>query len=396
MRKHFIWILTACLLLAGCGGRTDVVAVTVVETGSADAEMSRYEQLLEQTPVVGVDGTAVSPDGRFRVQTAGESEHYVSGLRPPERLQLVDAGDGRVLWEREGDLRQSVLWSPDSRYAALVSAGRTWNHVTVVETERFTTWQFTLPDGSSIPEYTFLPEDWGEWLEANTLLLTVGRGGDAGEQHTYRCSLEMDGEHLTAVSVLEQTGEVLDAGYDFTHDGLPEELERMTLLDPDTEEPLWHELWLRNGDGERMWSYAMAAGGPSWETTLFALEVDGQDCLMELVTAMGQGYCSYFYEVFSLSETGERQSVELGEVQFDVNFASPIHESFDCAHIADFLWRVKELTAGADTILMDMDAADGLRCGVPAVVFTHDYHCGEFVALDSQAEMEAALERMKP
>lgn len=285
-----------------------------------------------------------------------------------------------------------TLDSLDGVYTTEARTYRTYVEIFVRHHASGAEWQFTLPDGGSIPEYTFLPEDWGEWLEVNTFLVTVGRGGDAGEQHIYRCSLELDGESLTAASVLEQTEEVLDAGYDFTHDGRAEELERMTLLDPDTGEPLWHELWLRNGSGERMWCYDMAAGGPSWETTLFALEVDGHDCVLELVTAMGQGYCSYFYEVFTLDETGERRSIELGEVQFDVNFGSPIHERFDCAAIAEFLWRVKELTTAADAILMDMDGSDGLRCGVPAAVFTHDYHCGEFVALDSRAAMEAALE----
>ena len=284
--------------------------------------------------------------------------------------------------------------SPDGVYTAEAHTCRTYVEVCVRHNTGGAVWQFALPDGSPIPEYTFLPEDWGEWLDANTLLLTVGQGGDAGEQHTYRCSLEMSGANLTAVSVLEQTGEVLDAEYDFTHDGHSEELERMTLLDPDTGEALWHELWLRNGSGVRMLSCAMAAGGPSWNTSLFAVRIDGQDCLMDLVTAMGQGCCSYFYEVFALSESGERLRVAYDETEFDVNFGSPIHESFDCADVAEFLWQVKALTAEADSILMDMDVEDGLRCLVPSAVFTHDYHYGELVALDSREEIENALRQM--
>ena len=333
MRKCALLIVTACLLLAGCGRKTDKTVITAVE-----------EELAVNDPYPVVE----------------------------------------------------ILVSPDGVYTAEARTCRTYAEGFVRHNASGAEWQFALPDGGPIPEYTFLPETWGEWLEANTLLLTVGQGGDAGEQHTYRCSLELDGEALTAASVLEQTGEMLDADYDFTRDGTADGLERMTLLDPDTGEPLWHELWVRNGAGERVWSYAMAAGGPSWDTTLFAAESEGQDCLLELVTAMGQGYCSYFYEVFTLSGTGERQSVENGEVQFDVNFGSPIHESFDCAAIADFLWRVKELTAGADAVLMDMDASEGLRCGVPATEFAHGYHCGQFVALDSREAMTAALEGMKP
>lgn len=327
MRKRVIWMLAACLLLAGCGGKADMVGVTVV---TQEPEREAY-------PIV------------------------------------------------------ETLASPDGVYTAEARTCRTYAEVFVREESSGAQWKFALPDGGPIPEYTFLPEDWGEWLEPNTLLLTVGQGGDAGEQHTYRCSVEMDGKVLTAVSVLEQTGDVLDADYDFTHDGQLDTLECMTLLDPDTGEALWHELWLRNGAGERVWSYAMAAGGPSWDTSLFAIEQDGQDCLVELVTAMGQGYCSYFYEVFALDESGQREPYESSKVQFDVNFGSPIHESFDCDAIADFLWRIKVLTAQADSLLMDVDVTDGLRCHVPATVFEHSYHCGEFVALNSRKEMESAL-----
>ena len=183
----------------------------------------------------------------------------------------------------------------------------------------------------------------------------------------------------------------LDAAYDFTHDGAAETLELVTVPDPDTGEDLWYELWVQNGAGERIWHYYLSAGGPSWETTLFAVEVDGQDCLMELITAMGQGYGSYFYEVFTLSETGERLPVERGEVQFDINFGSPIHESFDCAAIADFLWRVKELTEGADAILLDVDVTDGLRCMESPKVFEHTYHCGESMTADSREAMETRI-----
>lgn len=328
MWKRAILVCAACLLLAGCGEKTDMASGTAVE---------QKPPVNDPYPVV------------------------------------------------------EILVSPDGVYTAETHTCRTYVEVFVREKESGTEWQFALPDGSPIPEYTFLPEDWGEWLESNTLLLTVGRGGDAGEQHTYRCSLEMDDGNLTAASVLEQTVERLDTDYDFTHDGVADALELMTVLDPDTGDDLWYELWLKNGAGKRVWSYAMAAGGPSWDLLLFTVELDGQDYLLELATAMGQGYCSYFYEVFALGETGERVTRERGEVEFDVNFGSPIHESFDCAAIADFLWRVKALTAQADSILMDVDVTDGLRCLESPEIFEHHYHCGEFVALDSREEMETQI-----
>ena len=76
----------------------------------------------------------------------------------------------------QGWVTQSVLWSPANNLVALAYGGRTWTAVKIISTAYWTSWEFTLPDGSPIPEYTFLPEDWGEWLDMDTLLLTVGRG----------------------------------------------------------------------------------------------------------------------------------------------------------------------------------------------------------------------------
>ncbi len=111
------------------------------------------------------------------MRTAGESDLAVSGIRVPETLELINTATGEVLWEDMGYPWQSVSWSPGNNLAAIAYGGRTWQAVTVVNTAFWTTWEFTLPDGSPIPEYTFLPEDWGRWLDENTLLVTVGQGG---------------------------------------------------------------------------------------------------------------------------------------------------------------------------------------------------------------------------
>ena len=229
------------------------------------------------------------------------------------------------------------------------------------------------------------------WILAACLLL-AGCGQQpevAVEEKEPEAAVEQQKPEPSAVP--KQTVLKLDTGYDFTHDGAAEELELVTVLDPDTGEDLWYELQVRNSGGRRIWSYELPAGGPAWDTALFSVEAEGQDCLLELITAMGQGYCSYRYEVFALSETGERVTAEQGEVQFDVNFASPIHESFDCAAIADFLWRVQALTAEAGAILMDVDVSDGLRCLVPPKVFEHTYHCGQYMDAESREELESRI-----
>lgn len=57
--------------------------------------------------------------------------------------------------------------------------------------------------------------------------LTIGRGGDAGEQRYYICGVWMNGGQVTGES-REMTFETLGS-YDFTHDGQPETVELETV-----------------------------------------------------------------------------------------------------------------------------------------------------------------------
>lgn len=88
-----------------------VVVVTKNETDGEGETL--YVQLLENTPVAEIEGEPISPDGRYEVVTEGASEHYVSGVRLPETLQIVNTETGEVLWEDMGYLWQSALWSPE-------------------------------------------------------------------------------------------------------------------------------------------------------------------------------------------------------------------------------------------------------------------------------------------
>ena len=112
-------VLCLLLLLTGCGAQA-----------SGTEELDEYEALVRNTPVAQVEGEAVSPDGRFEVRTEGESGEYVSGIQPPEFLQVTDRESGEVLWQDQGWRSQSALWSPDGAYLALAYSARTWNAVT--------------------------------------------------------------------------------------------------------------------------------------------------------------------------------------------------------------------------------------------------------------------------
>ena len=185
MRK-LLGVLALLALLAGCGQ-----AGTTAEPPPAEPEEpDEYEAMIAATPVAQVEGEAVSPDGRFEVRAEGASGEYVSGVQSPEFLQIVDRETGEVLWQDMGWPWQSVLWSPEGGFLALAYSAQTWCTVTVFEAENWTSWEFTLPDGSPIPEYTFLPEDWGVWQSEGSLDLTIGQGGDAGEQRYYTRSEE--------------------------------------------------------------------------------------------------------------------------------------------------------------------------------------------------------------
>ena len=309
----------------------------LTEQVDASAEEADCAELLANTPVAELEGETVSPNGRLEARTVGASENVVSGLRIPEALQIVDTRTGEVKWEDGGYLRQSVLWSPGNNLVALAYGGRTWTAVKVISTAYWTSWDFTLPDGSPIPEYAFLPEDWGTWLDAETLLLTVGRGSDGEEQHTYRCVVHAGEEEITG-STMEQTTEILPGNYDFDHDGEPETVELVTVLTPENAPafPARYELRVKKQDGTAMWHQEAGLYHAGW-VSVFSLKLDGQDYLLRYTPAVGQSCYAYVYQLFSLDSTGKEAMQKANGVEFDMMFDSDMHQSFDPAAIAAFL-----------------------------------------------------------
>lgn len=375
-----------------------LLALTAAGIGLAGAmpdkqteEFAAYEELPDAVPVAKIEGEALSPSGRFEVRTVGASDLYVSGLRVPEEIQIVDTRTGEVRWSDSGYAWQSVLWSPGNNFVALAYGGRTWNEIKVLSTAYWTSWDFTLPDGEAIPEYTFLPEDWGEWLDPDTLLLTVGRGGDAGEQKTYRCyvSTSPQSEEISG-SVLEQTVETLSGTYDFDHDGLAETVELATVLTPETPYfPAWYELNIRKADGTKLWSandITLPHGG---YTSVYACKLDEEDYLLQYEPEMWQGWADYSYRLFSLDENGEALVRETA-VSFDCNFRENGH-SFDTEAIADFLWDLRGCLADS-RLLISTEGGTLYTDGAVSPAEVPAY-LSELLALDSRAAMLEALRR---
>jgi len=337
-----------------------------------------------------VEGESLSPDGAYQILTEGAGDDYVSGIRVPEALKIVNTANGEILWEDMGYLWQSALWSPDGNYLALAYAGRTWNQILFFETETWTTWQFTLPDGSNIPEYTFVPrEGWGIWIDENTVRLTIGRGGDGEEQSVYRCSVLAEDRGLSG-SVLEETEDVLVGDYDFDHDGETEIMTIVTLWSPERlGQAAWYELQIKRTDGTLLWEQSAAEAHVGW-TSIFAIEIEDRDYLLRYDPYMGQGSAAYHYQLFSLNEVGEEVLLKENRVEFDINFGSPAHLGFDPAAIADFLWEAKVLLADSWLLL---STENGVFCSdIPGVEFKNPYCYSDLLALNSREEILAALE----
>ncbi|MBD5118199.1 MAG: hypothetical protein HDT37_03675 [Clostridiales bacterium] len=88
---------------------------------------------------------------------------------------------------------------------------------------------------------------------------------------------------------------------------------------------------------------------------VFLCSLDDKDYLLRYHPYMGQGRCNYEYQLFTLTKDGQEQVVRENSVFFDLNFASPIHESFDPEAIAAFMDEINGLLANS-TQLINTDA----------------------------------------
>lgn len=348
MKKRLV-IMMLLLLLPSCG------------QAETPEEPDAYESLIAATPVAEVEGKPVSPDGRFEVRAQGASGQYISGIQPPESIQIVDRETGEVLWQDMGWLSQSALWSPEGGFLALARTARTWSAVTVFETEHWASWDFTLPDGDPLPEYTFLGEPWGAWTAEGNLDIAT-RGSDGEAPKVYTCAVEVQDGSLKG-TVWEEVCEALPGSYDFDHDGEAEIVELVTVSGG------WYALRIRTADGRLSWSDSFAEAHPGWGS-LFVCRVDGADYLLRYTPTMYQGVATYAYQLFSFDETGEEEVVREGSVEFDINFGSSMHGEFDPEAIAAFLEEVHSLLEDSE-LLLTTEGGD-FRSGGPGAEFKED------------------------
>ena len=235
-----------------------------------------------------------------------------------------------------------------------------------------------------------------EWLDVDTLRFRY-QNMQAGSQDPaarfYRCFLRMEDGQLTG-SRLEETAETLPGDYDFDHDGEPETVELVTLLDreEDRSAAAWYELRIKKANGTVLWSAGAHRSHPGW-TSVFACKVDGQDYLLQYEPEVWQGWAEYSYKLFYpyivSPASGERQEQILREscLVWDNNFRMEGHH-FDAAELADFLWEVRGYIAESTLLLSTEDGE--LLSNVPGPELRSDPF-GELLALNSREELETAL-----
>lgn len=135
---------------------------------------------------------------------------------------------------------------------------------------------------------------------------------------------------------------------DLNRNGIPETMEVRWV--EDNEGIGYYRLTVTEGERE-LYSTEGFFAHAGW-TAIFLYDLDGEDYLLEYHPYMGQGFCNYWYQLFYLGEDGQPVIVQQSEVDFDINFGSPIHESFDPEAIAIFLDEVNSLLAGSTPVLI--------------------------------------------
>ena len=176
----------------------------------------------------------------------------------------------------------------------------------------------------------------------------------------------------------EQTQEIPGA-YDMNHNGTTE---HFTL----THNPCSDEYTLSLLEADReIWRGSAHMSHAGWNS-IFAVKHNGLDYLLQYNPYMSTGCATYQYILFSLDEHGNEQTLQSDEVEFDVNFGSTLHNSFDPKRIAEFLEEVHALLNDSQ-LLLSTENFEFLSGGSGA-----DFNADRFWLNESIYDPEKSLE----
>lgn len=88
---------------------------------------------------VKVNGTpcfvyADSANEKYRVESVGMTNTYISGDFVPDCVRVIDLTDGGIKWSTAGISNPLFWWSSDSRYLVIQGSGHKWTEIFVVDT----------------------------------------------------------------------------------------------------------------------------------------------------------------------------------------------------------------------------------------------------------------------
>jgi len=131
---------------------------------------------------------------------------------------------------------------------------------------------------------------------------------------------------------------------DLNRNGVPETIQTAGIYDGQGRRVEIRE------NGKLLWSDVGANAHMGWNA-IFLCTLDGKDYLLRYQPCTGQGYCSYSYTLFTLSESGGESAVQENSLEFDINFAPTLHTDFDPEAIAAFMDEVNGLLAHSTQLI---------------------------------------------
>lgn len=134
---------------------------------------------------------------------------------------------------------------------------------------------------------------------------------------------------------------------DLDRDGVPERVQMCDIVADGRAVGQRVELW----EGENLLFSEEGYFVHPGYNALFLCKEYGREYLLRYHPTMYQGRCSYSFQLFTLSQTGEEITAREGTVEFDINFQPALHQNFDPEGIADFMEDINALLAGSVQLL---------------------------------------------
>lgn len=150
---------------------------------------SMYYFSSSENQFVKIDGTpyftsADSIDEKFRAETVGMTNNYVSGNFVPDITRVLDLSSGEIRWSTDGTSNTRLYWSSDGRYLAVQGSGRQWTEILILDT---TTWSEVFHT-----RVDDLFDALGTPLSANSNGVSSFHFNAWDEDHTFKVDFEID------------------------------------------------------------------------------------------------------------------------------------------------------------------------------------------------------------